>query len=97
MLTPPAGLKVFVATRPVDFRRGANTLATFAKEVLGQDPFSGVALVFRSKRADRVKILAWDDSGKAYHPSIYPDLPKLGELSQAGQAAAERSQALFEQ
>lgn len=63
MLTPPAGLKVYVATRPVDFRRGANTLAIFAKEVLGQDPFSGVALVFRSKRADRVKILAWDGSG----------------------------------
>jgi transposase len=63
MLTPPAGLKVYVATRPVDFRRGANTLATFAKEVLGQDPFSGVALVFRSKRADRVKILAWDGTG----------------------------------
>jgi transposase len=63
MLTPPPGLKVFVATKPVDFRKGANGLALFAKEVLGQDPLSGVALVFRAKRADRVKILVWDGSG----------------------------------
>ena len=63
MLTPPAGLKVFVATKPVDFRKGADGLALFAKEALGQDPLSGVALVFRSRRADRVKILVWDGSG----------------------------------
>ena len=31
--------------------------------MLGQDPFSGAVLVFRSKRADRVKILVWDGSG----------------------------------
>jgi transposase len=64
MLTPPAGLKVYVATKPVDFRKGAEGLALFAKDVLGQDPLSGVALVFRAKRADRVKILAWDGSGR---------------------------------
>jgi transposase len=63
MLTPPAGLKMFVATRPVDFRKGADGLAAFAKEVLRQDPLSGIALVFRAKRADRVKIVVWDGSG----------------------------------
>jgi transposase len=52
MLTLPAGLKVFVATKPVDFRKGADGLALFAKDVLGQDPLSGVALVFRARRAD---------------------------------------------
>lgn len=31
--------------------------------MLGEDPFSGVVLVFRSKRSDRVKILMWDTSG----------------------------------
>ena len=29
----------------------------------GEDPFSGTIFVFRCKRADRVKILAWDGSG----------------------------------
>jgi transposase len=34
-----------------------------ATEVLGEDPFSGVVIVFRAKRADRLKILVWDTSG----------------------------------
>ena len=31
--------------------------------MLDADPFSGAVLVFRSRRADRVKILLWDGSG----------------------------------
>lgn len=63
MITLPAGARVLLATRPVDFRKGAHSLAALAAEVLGTDPFSGVVLVFRSKRADRVKIVVWDGSG----------------------------------
>ncbi len=63
MLTPPPGLRVLVATAPIDFRKGADGLAALAQEVLKQDPLSGVALVFRAKRADRIKILVWDGSG----------------------------------
>ena len=59
----PAGARVLLATKPVDFRRGAHALAALAAAELGTDPFSGAVLVFRSKRADRVKILAWDGSG----------------------------------
>jgi transposase len=33
------------------------------QEMLGLDPFDGSAFVFRSKRADRIKILAWDRTG----------------------------------
>jgi transposase len=63
MITLPAGARVLLATRPVDFRKGAHGLAALAAEVLGENPFSGVVLVFRSRRADRVKILVWDTSG----------------------------------
>jgi len=63
MINLPAGARVLVATRPVDFRKGAHGLAAVASEVLGEDPFSGAVLVFRSKRSDRVKILLWDTSG----------------------------------
>lgn len=63
MIIPPAGVRVLVATRPVDFRKGMDGLAAFAREKLAQDPFSGVVLVFRSKRADRVKLLVWDGTG----------------------------------
>ena len=63
MIALPAGARVLLATRPVDFRRGAHSLAALAAEELGENPYSGVVLVFRSKRSDRVKILVWDTSG----------------------------------
>jgi transposase len=63
MITPPSGARILLATRPVDFRKGAHSLAALAAEVLDADPFSGAVLVFRSRRADRVKILVWDGSG----------------------------------
>lgn len=63
MIPVPPGVRVLIATRPVDFRKGADSLAALAKETLGQDPFSGAVLVFRSRRADRVKVLVWDGSG----------------------------------
>ena len=63
MITIPAGVRVLLATQPVDFRRGGHGLAALAAEVLGEDPFSGVVIVFRSKRGDRIKILHWDTSG----------------------------------
>jgi transposase len=63
MIVPPSGVRVLIAAKPVDFRKGMDGLAALAKETLAQDPFSGTVLVFRSKRADRVKILFWDGSG----------------------------------
>ncbi|MGY2803839.1 transposase [Bradyrhizobium sp. USDA 4506] len=60
MLTPPAGLMIYVAAQPVDFQKGADGLALLAKETLGPDPMKDVAVFFRTKRADRVKIvLGW--------------------------------------
>ena len=63
MIAVPAGMRVLVATKPVDFRRGADSLAALVREQLKHDPFSGTLFIFRSKRADRLKILAWDGSG----------------------------------
>jgi transposase len=63
VIVPPGGVRVLVAIRPVDFRKGMDGLAAVAKETLAQDPFSGTILVFRAKRADRLKLLFWDGSG----------------------------------
>jgi transposase len=63
VIAVPSGVRILVATKPVDFRRGADSLAALAKDELQRDPFSRTILVFRSKRADRLKILAWDGSG----------------------------------
>lgn len=75
MITIPAGVRVLVAARPVDFRKGPHGLAALAAEVLGEDPFSGTVLVFRSKRADRVKLLVWDGSGLVL---VWKQLPQGG-------------------
>ena len=63
MIALPSGARILLATQPVDFRKGAHGLAALAAEVLQEDPFSGVVLVFRSRLADRAKILVWDGSG----------------------------------
>ena len=54
MMVVPAGVRVLIAARPVDFRKGMDGLAAVAKETLAQDPFSGTILVFRAKRGSRV-------------------------------------------
>lgn len=63
MIAARSGLRVWVATQPVDFRRGVNGLAALVAQTLGADPYGGEIFVFRSKRADRIKLLAWDGTG----------------------------------
>ena|ERR1700738_4940118 len=63
MITAGTDLQVFVATRPVDFRKQADGLAAIVQAALGADPFCSAVYVFRSKRRDRVKLLWWDGTG----------------------------------
>ena len=63
MIGPTGAVRVMVATKPVDFRKGMDGLAALVREAMGADPFSGAVYVFRSKRADRVKLLFWDGTG----------------------------------
>ena len=63
MIVPPTGIRVLVATKPVDFRKGMDGLAAYVQEAFKSDLFSGVIYVFRAKRADRVKLLFWDQTG----------------------------------
>lgn len=63
MIGPGTDARVLVATRPVDFRKGAGSLGAMVKAEYGADPFSGVVYVFRAKRADRVKLIWWDGTG----------------------------------
>ncbi len=55
--------RIYVATRPIDFRKGLDGLAAAVQEVLQLDPYCGAAFIFRAKRADRIKILIFDGSG----------------------------------
>ena len=63
MIVPSQAVKVLIATKPVDFRKGHDGLAAYVEKELGLKAHSGVVIVFRAKRADRIKILVWDGSG----------------------------------
>jgi len=63
MILPSQHVKIVIATRPVDFRKGHDGLAAVVQNELGLDPHSGIIVVFRSKRGDRIKVLLWDGSG----------------------------------
>jgi transposase len=39
MITIPAGARILLATRPIDFRKGGHSLAALAQEGLAEDPF----------------------------------------------------------
>lgn len=52
-----------VATKQVDFRKGAEGLAALVRETMMADPFSGAVYVFRARRADRIKLVYWDGTG----------------------------------
>ncbi len=63
MISVAPGTKVYLACRPVSMPHGFDGLAAQVAQVLGADPFSGHLFMFRSKRADYLKILYWDGSG----------------------------------
>jgi len=69
VIVPGQAVKVLIATKPVDFRKGHDGLAAYAEKELGLKAHSGVVVVFRSRRADRIKILVWVSHCHAIGPS----------------------------
>lgn len=65
MLSLPPSVRLFVATQPVDGRKGADSLMVLVRDVFGHDPLSGHLFVFFSMRRDRVRIVYWDRDGYA--------------------------------
>ena len=52
MIGPTGVVRVLLATKPVDFRKGAESLIALVRETMSADPFSGAIYVFRAKRAE---------------------------------------------
>jgi transposase len=63
MISIGAQRRVFVSTRPVDFRKGVHGLVALVAEDLKCNPYCGDVYVFRAKRKDRLKLLLFDGSG----------------------------------
>jgi transposase len=95
VLSLPPSVRLFVATQPVDGRKGIDSLMVIVRDVFGQDPLSGHLFVFFSMRCDRVRVVYWDRDGFAmwtkrlergrYRPAFSED----GRLSSVPVEAAE--------
>lgn len=62
MLSFSPSVRVYLASEPVDMRRGHDGLFAIVKS-WELDPFSGHLFCFVGKRRDRVKILVWNRGG----------------------------------
>lgn len=49
MIYPSQAVRIVIATKPVDFRKGHDGLAALAERELDLDPHSGIIVVFRAK------------------------------------------------
>ena len=57
------GHRIFLVTGPTDMRRSFNGLAGGARTLLGATPASRDLFVFSNRARNRLKILAFDESG----------------------------------
>ena len=67
MLTLGLTGRIWICTTPQDGRKSFDGLQAVATSHLGKDPLSGDLYVFRNKRGDRLKILAWQGDGFALY------------------------------
>jgi transposase len=63
MISPPAGVRVWLAAGATDLRKGFDGLAGLVQNQLSEDPFSGQLFVFRGRQGDKIKVLWWDGDG----------------------------------
>ena len=63
MVSLPPAVPIWLASQATDMRKSFDSLAELVRQQLGGDPLSGAWFVFRNKRADRVKLLYWDEDG----------------------------------
>ena len=60
-LTPQR--RIFLATTPVDFRKGIDGLGAVCRQVLGDNPLEGAVYVFRNRSGTALKFLLYDGQG----------------------------------
>ena len=95
MLSLPPSVRIYMATQPVDGRKGVDSLAALVRSALSHDPLSGHLYVFFSRRCERVRVVYWDRNGFAmwtkrlergrFHPTFSSD----GRLTASTLEAAE--------
>jgi len=59
--------RIWLCVEPVDGRKSFDGLAAVVTTHLGGDPLSGDLYVFKNRRGDRLKVLAWQGDGFALY------------------------------
>ena len=59
----PSNSKIWFYRQPVDFRKQIDGLVLLVADALDKDPTSGQLFIFRNKKADKLKMLYWEDDG----------------------------------
>jgi transposase len=59
--------RIWVCVEAVDGRKSFDGLSAIVTAHLSRDPLSGDAFVFKNRRGDRLKILAWQGDGFALY------------------------------
>ena len=77
-----SGTRIWLAAEPTDMRCGFDRLAEQVRSVISQDPLSGHLFLFRSRRAERLKVLTWDRDGYVlWYKRLEQGVFKLPRLS----------------
>jgi transposase len=63
MLSFASRTRIFVASEPVDLRRGFDGLAAATRQLIREEPLSGYLFAFLNRRRNRMKLLIWEPSG----------------------------------
>lgn len=59
----PFNAKIWFYKQPIDFRKQIDGLIILVADTLKMDPTSGQLFIFRNKKADKLKMLYWEDDG----------------------------------
>lgn len=94
-LTPH--VRIFVATKATDLRKGFDALSAYCRDELAMDPLSGVMFVFTNRCRTHLRLLFYDGQGlwictKRLSKGTFPWWPKCGTTN--GNVAALTSQKL---
>ena len=76
--------KIYLATSPIDLRRGYGGLYTVIEQQFGAEPQSGHLWVFFNKTRNLMKVFWWDDGGmavlgKRLHEGTFQTWPQRGQ------------------
>lgn len=87
MLSLPSSVQIWVATTPVDLRKGFDGLAAVVQGDWKRDLYAGHLFAFFNKAGNRCKILFWDRGGLV----IYLKRLEQGKFRPVRAAAAGES------